>query len=82
MSARIVGNEVYSTIESIRRVGKLEDLAHAEIFLTFAEGTYSFDPYTISILVFEDFWINAKEGSEVILTGNTGEITGVKLANW
>lgn len=75
MTAR--NGSVETVIESVRRVGKLDDLAKAEIFLTFPElGSYSFDPYTFSRL-FDDFWLNAKEGSKVTVFVHSGSIYGV-----
>ncbi len=75
MTAR--NGSVETVIESVRRVGELDNLAKAEIFLTFPElGSYSFDPYTFSRL-FDDFWLNAKEGSKVTVFIQAGSIYGV-----
>jgi len=75
MAAR--NGSVNTVIESVRRVGKLDDLATAEMFLTFPNlGSYSFDPYTFSRL-FDDFWLNAKEGSKVTVFVTEGSIYGV-----
>ena len=79
MTSKVNGS-ISTVIESINRIGRLDDLAHAEIFLTFSDGMYSIDPYTFPVLLFEDFWLNAKVGSEVVLSMNNGTITGVTWA--
>lgn len=67
------------TIVKIRKVGRLDDVEHAEIFITLEEfGEYSFDYYCQP--QFENFWLNAHVGSRVELTGTKGHIDRIQLS--
>lgn len=67
-------------ITDIKKIGSLDDLPTAEIFMTLRDhGEYSVDPYVFPD--FENFWINAHEGSEVIVSKGGFGVGRLSLVN-
>lgn len=66
------------TIKSIKRVGSLNEVAQSEIFIQFTDfGSYSFDYFCYPH--YENFWLNAHEGSRVRIDVSNGNICRIKL---
>lgn len=75
MKAKRSADFVPDVIIDIDKIGKLEDLEHAEIFMVLRDhGEYSIDPYVFPS--FETFWLNAHQGSEVLVSESTGGAVG------
>lgn len=75
MKAKRSADSVSDVIIDIKKVGKLEDLEHAEIFMVLRDhGDYSIDPYVFPS--FESFWLNAHQGSEVFVSESPGGTVG------
>lgn len=75
MKAKRSADFVPDIIIDIDKVGKLEDLEHAEIFMVLRDhGEYSIDPYVFPS--FETFWLNAHQGSKVLVSESPGGAVG------
>ena len=66
------------TIQSIRKVGSLDEVVKSEIFIQLVElGSYSFD--YLCYPHYENFWLNAHNGSRVKVSISDGNICRIQL---